>query len=177
MAIQVASVLATAVTECTIESRRQKARTKIERSMCFQGTVPAVKGSYILLMELPERQVITVGNLKSIYFPGGYYGYVGSALGGLKSRLNRHLRSDKKPHWHIDYLLQKASINEIIVCESEDRAECTMAEALSAQFDSIPSFGSSDCRCHSHLFSATEGMKSKVMTILDLLGMEPRLTK
>ena len=163
--------------ECRIELRKQKARTKIERSIYSQGTVPAVKGSYILLMELSEEQVITAGRLRTVNFPGGYYGYVGSALGGFKSRLNRHLRSDKKPHWHIDYLLQKASINDIIICESEDRAECTIAQALSAQFDSIPGFGSSDCKCHSHLFSATEGMKSKVMAILNSLGMEPRLMR
>ncbi len=148
---------------------------QLERGEPTQEMVLAVKGSYILLMELSEGQVITAGSLKSIYFPGGYYGYVGSALGGLKSRLNRHLRSDKKPHWHIDYLLQKASINDIIICESEDRAECAIAQALSAQFDSIPGFGSSDCRCHSHLFSASEGMKPKVMAILNSLGMEPRL--
>jgi len=135
----------------------------------------SASGSYILLIELPEEQPITVGSLKTIYFPGGYYAYVGSALGGFMSRLNRHLRIDKKPHWHIDYLLQKATIKDIIICETEDRAECTIAQALGHQFDSIPGFGSSDCRCHSHLFFAHEGMKPKVMAILNTLGMEPRL--
>ncbi len=135
----------------------------------------STSGSYILLIELPEEQPITVGSLKTIYFPGGYYAYVGSALGGFKSRLNRHLRIDKKPHWHIDYLLQKASINDIIICESEDEVECAIARALSTEFDAIPGFGCSDCRCHSHLFSAAEEMTPKVMTMLDSLGMEARL--
>ena len=137
----------------------------------------STSGSYILLIELPEEQPITVGSLKTIYFPGGYYAYVGSALGGFKSRLNRHLRIDKKPHWHIDYLLQKASINDIIICESEDEVECAIARALSTEFDAIPGFGCSDCRCHSHLFFATEErqMKSKVMSNINLLGIKPRL--
>ena len=101
-----------------------------------------MKGSYTLLIQLPEEQTITTGRLKATYFPRGYYAYVGSAMGGFKSRLNRHLKSNKKPHWHIDYLLEKASISEIILCETKDRAECAIAQALSCQFDSIPGFGS-----------------------------------
>jgi len=138
-----------------------------------------VKGSYVLLIELPEEQTITIGSLKAIYFPRGYYAYVGSAMGGFKSRLNRHLKSNKKPHWHIDYLLEKASISEIILCETKDRAECTVAQVLSHQFDSIPGFGSSDCKCRSHLFFAADKtrMKSVVVATLNSLGIKPRLAK
>ena len=118
-----------------------------------------MKGSYVILIELPEEQTISIGSLKAIYFPRGYYAYVGSAMGGFKSRLNRHLKSNKKPHWHIDYLLNKASINRIILCETEDRTECTIAQALSHQFDSIPGFGSSDCKCRSHLFFIADKVK------------------
>ncbi len=134
-----------------------------------------MKGSYVLVIELPEEQAIAVGSLKVLHFPGGYYAYVGSALGGVKPRLNRHLQRNKKPHWHIDYLLQKASINNIIICETEDRVECTIAQALSRQFDSITGFGSSDCKCPSHLFFDAEGMKQEIMTTLSSLGMRPRL--
>jgi len=137
----------------------------------------SVRGSYILLIELPEEQTITVGSLKTIYFPGGYYAYVGSALSGVKSRLDRHLRTNKRPHWHIDYLLQKASIDDIVICETDDRAECTIAKALGHQFDSVPGFGSSDCKCRSHLFFAAEGMKLRVMAILRAVGMHPRLAE
>ena len=134
-----------------------------------------MKGSYVLLIELTEEQTITTGSLKAIYFPRGYYAYVGSAMGGFKSRLNRHLKSNKKPHWHIDYLLQKASISEIILCETNDRMECTIAQVLNGQFDSIPGFGASDCKCRSHLFLATDKMKPSIMATLSSLGMEPRL--
>jgi len=136
-------------------------------------------GSYVLLIEVPEKQIITVGRLKAVHFPGGYYAYVGSAMGGFKSRLNRHTKGGKKPHWHIDYLLQKASITKIILCQTEDRLECTIAQALSRQFDSIPGFGSSDCKCPSHLFFTTEEKKmlSRIMSNIDLLGIKPRLVQ
>ena len=127
-----------------------------------------MKGSYVLLIELPEEQTIAIGGLQDVCFPRGCYAYVGSAMGGVKSRVSRHLRRDKKPHWHIDYLLEKASVVDISVCQSEDRVECTIAQALGSQFDSIPGFGSSDCRCRSHLFFTAEErhIKTAVKSIL-----------
>jgi len=136
-----------------------------------------VKGSYVLLIKLPEAQTITIGSLPDVHFPRGYYAYVGSALSGIKSRLNHHLKRNKKLYWHIDYLLPKATITDIIIGETEDRVECAIAQALSSQFDSIPGFGSSDCHCHSHLFFATEErqMKATIMAALELLSISPRL--
>ena len=136
-----------------------------------------MKGSYVLVIELPEEQAIAVGSLKVVHFPRGNYAYVGSALGGVESRLNRHLQRSKKLRWHIDYLLQKASISSIIICETEDRVECAIAQALSRQFDSIIGFGSSDCKCPSHLFFAVEEMGQEIMTVLGSLGMRPRLAE
>ena len=138
-----------------------------------------MKGSYVILIRLPKAETIAIGSLSDVYFSRGYYAYVGSALGGVKSRLNRHLKQSKKLHWHIDYLLQKASITDIIIGESEDRVECTMAQALSAQFDSITGFGSSDCHCPSHLFYAAEGsqMKSAIMKTLESMAVPPKLMR
>jgi Uri superfamily endonuclease len=136
-----------------------------------------VKGSYVLLIQLTKEQTITTGSLKATYFSRGYYAYVGSAMGGFKSRLNRHLKSDKKPHWHIDYLLEKATISEIVLCETKDRTECAITQALSCQFDSIPGFGSSDCKCRSHLFFTTDKMKPTIMATLNSLSLQPRLVQ
>ena len=136
-----------------------------------------MKGSYTLLIKLPEEQTITIGNRQPMGLSHGYYAYVGSAMGGFESRLRHHLNDNKRLHWHIDYLLQKASINSIILCETDDRAECTIAQALGRQFDSIPGFGSTDCRCRSHLFFATDDMKSTILAILSLLNIEPRLAR
>ena len=136
-----------------------------------------MKGSYILLIRLPEEQIITIGSRKAIYFPRSYYAYVGSAMGRLKPRLSYHLRGNKKPHWHIDYLLAKASIADIILCEAEERIECTIAQALKGLFDSIPGFGASDCKCNSHLFFASGEMKSTIMSTLNHLSIKPRLAQ
>jgi sugar fermentation stimulation protein A len=110
------------------------------------GVTDVARGSYVLLVNLPEECNITVGRLGTIRFACGYYVYVGSALGGFRSRLNRHLRTKKKPHWHIDYLLEKAVLDAIITGESPERTECTIALALASRFDSVPGFGASDCR-------------------------------
>ena len=134
-----------------------------------------MKGSYVLLIRLTEEQTIIAGRLKTSCFPAGCYAYVGSAMNGFKARLNRHLSGDKKLHWHIDYLLEKAAISQIILCETEDRIECVIAQALSGQFDSIPGFGSSDCNCRSHLFFAGDEMKPTIMATLSSLSMQPRL--
>ena len=128
-----------------------------------------MKGSYVILIRLPEEQTITIGRLPARRFPSGCYAYVGSAMGGFKARISRHLKSNKKLHWHIDYLLERGHITSIILYETNIRAECAIAQALSLQFDSVPGFGCSDCKCHSHLFFAAEEGQMK-STIIATLG-------
>jgi Uri superfamily endonuclease len=134
------------------------------------------KGSYILIIKLPEPQTLKIGRRRLIPFSRGGYAYVGSAMGGLEARLNRHLRENKKPHWHIDYLLQKASVSSIILCETNERLECAIARALNTQFNSIPGFGNSECRCPSHLFFTDKEneMVAVIMVKLDQLAIKPR---
>ncbi|MDP2730650.1 MAG: GIY-YIG nuclease family protein [Dehalococcoidales bacterium] len=131
------------------------------------------KGSYVLLIELSREQTTVIGSLKVSRFPRGYYAYVGSALGGISARVNRHLQRNKKLRWHIDYLLEKASLRDIIVCETEDRVECTIARGLNRRFEAIPGFGSSDCKCPSHLYYDPDEMGQKIMAVLGSLGMKP----
>jgi len=122
------------------------------KTISFIGEIQRAKGVYLLLVKLPEARTIAVGSLKLVSFPAGNYAYVGSALGGLVPRLKRHLQKEKKLHWHIDHLLKKAVITGIIIAETEERAECSIARVLQRQFKSVKGFGSSDCRCSSHLF-------------------------
>lgn len=129
----------------------------------------------MLLMSLPEECNIIVGRLGTINFACGYYAYVGSALGGFRSRLNRHLRTGKKPHWHIDYLLEKATLDTIITGESPEKIECTIALSMARQLESVPGFGASDCRCGSHLLFATDDMMAVTVSALKAAGLEPRL--
>lgn len=111
-----------------------------------------LKGIYTLLIKLDKPQTITIGKLGKISFPAGHYAYVGSALNGLESRIARHLKKEKALRWHIDYLLQKASVEEIIYSSTEKDKECTIASQLAQKLKLIPYFGCSDCRCISHLY-------------------------
>jgi len=111
-----------------------------------------IKGSYALLLELPRGERLGVGSLGSIFFSPGSYAYVGSAMNGLKGRINHHLKTKKRLHWHIDYLEEKATILEVVLFPGPKRLECLLASDLSRHFSSIPGFGSSDCHCPSHLF-------------------------
>lgn len=135
------------------------------------------KGSYILLIPLPKGQMIKAGSLSEIYFSSGCYAYVGSAMGGFKSRLKRHRQKNKRLHWHIDYLLERADTSGIILFETEARAECVIAQALSSQFDDVPGFGASDCRCRSHLFHSPDEsqMKPIILSILNSLAMDKKI--
>jgi len=115
-----------------------------------------MKGSYILLIELPDTRKILVGKLGLLTFPQGFYAYVGSAMKGFEARIGYHLRKKRQPRWHIDYLLERASIRAITLFESEEKTECTLAQTLSKEFPSIRGFGSSDCKCRGHLYFETE---------------------
>ena len=128
-----------------------------------------MKGSYVLLIELKQDKKISVGKLGNIFFYKGYYAYVGSALNGLEQRINRHLRSEKKMHWHIDYLLKNAEIVDVFYKESSERQECKISKKLDKDFLSIPNFGSSDCKCKSHLFY---GELSEIRGLINNLNME-----
>lgn len=111
-----------------------------------------MKGTNLLLTEVPTRCIIKVGKLGVVEFKEGYYVYVGSAMGGLEARINSHLKIIKGQHWHIDYLLKQGKICDIYYKESEKRKECEVAGNLCSHFESIRDFGSSDYKCGSHLF-------------------------
>lgn len=113
-------------------------------------------GAYILLIFLPEQQSIRVGSLGEIDFLPGWYAYVGSAMGGLRSRIGRHLRRDKKIFWHIDYLLKFGVLKEIITVESAQKIECLVSRCLAENLSSAADgFGASDCSCKTHLYFAS----------------------
>lgn len=116
---------------------------------------PQLKGTYALIMHLKKHTTLPIGSLGPIHFPAGYFVYAGSAQGGLEARLQYHLRSKKRYHWHIDYLLTYAPL-QFVWYRPGDNQECLLARSLADNFTPLPRFGSSDCRCLSHLFhSAT----------------------
>lgn len=111
-----------------------------------------MKGCYCLIINVDGKMELKIGKLGKIKFKRGYYVYVGSAMNSLKSRIRRHLSEDKKLHWHVDYLLKKAKIRDVIYNESTRKIECELSEYISKKTDGIKGFGCSDCECESHLY-------------------------
>jgi Uri superfamily endonuclease len=140
-----------------------------------------MKGVYLLLLQLDESQQISVGRLGMRHFSKGFYAYVGSALNGIEPRVSRHLSNDKKHFWHIDYLLDKARVFEVVLIPTEEKLECTLAMALKEKLLCISRFGSSDCDCQGHLFlllkdmSLRFGWKKYYLIWVDLTVIVPTL--
>lgn len=93
----------------------------------------------------------------------GIYVYAGSAFGpgGIRARVGRHLRADKKPHWHIDHLSSRADC--IDVKTYPGGRECDLVAVLCADGATVPvaGFGSSDCRdCAAHLVRLAAGFQN-----------------
>ena len=112
------------------------------------------KGTYALLITLSEETAISVGRLGLFTFPPGYYIYVGSAQSGLYPRVKRHLKGEKRLRWHIDYLLESAQVVEVWYApggESQECFWCQIAREMPQSETLAKGFGSSDCRCLSHL--------------------------
>jgi len=106
-----------------------------------------MKGSYSLIIETPEQAEVGALGLKE--FDKKYAVYNGSAFGpgGLK-RVLRHFSSDKKIHWHIDYLLKQGDLRKALIFPEKD-LECDISEKLGGR--PVKGFGASDCKCSSHL--------------------------
>jgi Uri superfamily endonuclease len=119
-------------------------------------SLPSGKGSYLLLFRNPGLITVTAGKRLRFGARPGWYLYAGSALGpgGLAARLSHHCRPSLKPRWHVDYLKESMRLAEIWLLQEEKRCECALAQAarnLSESRIPCPGFGSSDCKCESHL--------------------------
>jgi Uri superfamily endonuclease len=79
-------------------------------------------------------------------------------MNGLGARLNRHMRRQKKLHWHIDYLLASAHarVEKVILYPPATDQECRQNQrigTLPGASIALKRFGATDCRrgCVSHL--------------------------
>ena len=135
------------------------------------------KGLYALVFRNRSCS-LNVGSLGEIRFRRGWHIYVGSAGGpGGFARVSRHRRlalsRDRPPHWHVDHLLLSPSfILRHVVCGfTEKNLECSLARALGGR--RIPSFGSSDCSCGSHLLYRPSDPRGEVVEAMSSLGLAP----
>jgi len=140
--------------------------------------IPARPGAYGLEIVLDRPLAIETARLRGS-LPAGAYAYAGSAHGpgGLRARIARHLKSEKRPHWHIDRLTIAGRVTGIAFAENADgstASECEIARALAALPDAavpLAGFGSSDCRrCQAHLIRQP-GAGLPVSAITDIGAM------
>lgn len=114
-------------------------------------------GTYALVLFAKQPFEVEIGSLGSLAGSAGNYVYVGSAFGagGLRGRISHHLRLSTRPHWHIDYLRRLAVPTELWLLQGKTRYEHRWATILQTMPESdipLARFGSSDCRCPTHLF-------------------------
>jgi len=143
-----------------------------------------IKGTYSLIIYLKSSIKLQVGALGVWDFDGGYYVYVGSALQGIKERVERHIRQAKRLHWHIDYLLasKEATVVGLVVAEVGEKAECKVSASIGAipgARVTLKGFGSSDCEsCKGHLyyfaFMPFRRLLGEVKESYKAVGLEPR---
>ncbi len=119
--------------------------------------VSAARGAYALWLRLDAPLAVWAGKREGL-LPAGDYLYCGSANGpgGLRARLARHMRKNKRAHWHVDQVALASDILGAFVLEGGD--ECALNGALAALPVPLQGFGSSDCRrCAAHLRFWPEG--------------------
>ena len=112
-----------------------------------------MRGVYVLIISVVKDVRVHVGALGSVNFEKGLYAYVGSAQNSLEKRIARHLMMGKPKFWHIDYLLDNnaANVLKVFYKEAGKHEECKIAGRICEIGVPIKSFGSSDCKCESHL--------------------------
>jgi Uri superfamily endonuclease len=125
--------------------------------------IPDTPGSYVLVGGLLEDVEISAGKFGGLCLKAGVYFYCGSARGpgGLRARINRHFRLDKKKHWHYDHIRSHLALTHVWWGDASD-SECDLCrwigKAAQVSFP-LAGFGSSDCvrGCRSHLIFIPSG--------------------
>ncbi len=109
------------------------------------------RGAYLVLLELERRTLISAGAREWELEPGMYI-YVGSAMTSLSERVGRHLRYEKKKHWHIDYLRQESRVLAALLLPSDVKMEEELSRFVSKYGEGVKGFGASDCNVDSNLY-------------------------
>ena len=122
-------------------------------------------GTYILVLRLEREIFVEAGKLGRVGLDAGWYAYCGSAFGpgGVAARCRHHRKVSARPHWHVDYLRAVAQLEQIWFSHLPERLEHAWAGLLGASRGARaihPGFGSSDCRCVTHLYHFPRTMPS-----------------
>ena len=114
------------------DAGRPRARTMNGAAPAFlrsASAAPREAGAYALLISLPSPLSVKAGARTASLTPGLYL-YCGSARGpgGLAARIARHMRREKRAHWHVDQLTREGDVLGAFVFPGGD--ECAINAAL-----------------------------------------------
>jgi len=126
-----------------------------------------MKGSYLLVIYL-DRDTKIKTKAREFHLKKGYYIYVGSAMNSLEKRVERHFKKEKRLHWHIDFLLQKAWLLSAYLIPSRERIEETLSRTIGDVFQGIEGFGASDLSVKTNLYYSTHPPDETIYNILNL---------
>jgi Uri superfamily endonuclease len=138
-----------------------------------QPDLPSSPGTYAIVLEISTVTIAVVGSLGSFALAPGRYAYVGSArgAGGLRSRVRRHLRPEKRLRWHIDALTKVFPVAHVTTFAGRKSMECAWVHrlcALPGAATPIAHFGAGDCRagCPAHLVRLPDGLDDERLDTL-----------
>ncbi len=123
--------------------------------------LPDAPGLYRIWFDLEAQIHVRIGSPGEATLPEGRYAYTGSARGGIRARVARHLRADGVRRWHIDYVLPFGRVIAVEAHPHPAISECALnAETLAWPeiATAVRRFGASDCRCPGHLIRAPRWM-------------------
>lgn len=122
-------------------------------------TTDSNSGIYILELYASDKFQIPVRKFQNSAFQRGYYYYIGSAQKNLSQRIDRHFRTTKKVHWHIDHLTTNKNIvvkTAYIISDAPKNLEEEIANIFPSVFEgkiTLKGFGNSDTKGSiTHLF-------------------------
>ncbi|UCG91138.1 MAG: DUF123 domain-containing protein [candidate division WOR-3 bacterium] len=129
--------------------------------------------TYLLHIYIKNSRCIRIGKFGKYYFKQGNYIYVGSAKKNLLKRIERHRRKRKKKFWHIDYLLQYASLKKVWIGNlSEEKVADICTKIMEVP---VLGFGSSDKKSTSHLFFSKKVKDFSEYAFCSLTDLKKRL--
>lgn len=130
------------------------------------------QGCYLIVLSITEPLSMKIAG-RNVALEAGRYAYAGSAQRGLRARVARHLKppSEKRPRWHIDRLLEGASVEAVLAYPLSRPGECWLARRLLEEPGAALAargFGSSDCRCPGHLLALSPAADLGALAEMDL---------
>ena len=116
-------------------------------------------GIYILELYAKDKFRIDIKKFQNTILKSGFYYYIGSAQKNLSQRIERHFKTDKKIHWHIDHLTAntKVTLKKVYVLpDAPKNLEKEIANIFPEVFGGeifLTGFGNSDTKgTITHLF-------------------------